>query len=125
MPFRTRGITRDLCAAFAVLVFYALTLLVPLHQTANLQRDLNALGFTTTAWSICTPLVKDTSGTPSAIKCPVSGIAKAQLAAIEPPAVEIGIVRPVEQVIYRAFVAEIARSPLKPTSQPRAPPVIV
>lgn len=53
MPFRIRTILREAATAVAVLALYVLVLLAPLHQAAGLQRDLNALGYTSLdTWSI-------------------------------------------------------------------------
>lgn len=65
--------------AFAVVAIYILTLLLPLHQAAGLQRDLAALGYQTLGnVSICNPSKPASSDEKSdlIVKCPSAGIAK-------------------------------------------------
>ncbi len=121
MPFRSRGIARDLSAAFAVLLIYALTLLVPLHQAAGLQRDLGKLGFVATEWSICTPLAQS-GEMPTAVKCPIASVAKGQFAAITPVPIVLVVERVADAVAYA--VAPLSRSlaPRGHNAQARAPP---
>lgn len=114
-------------AAFAVVAIYLLTLLVPLHQAAGLQRDLAAIGFKAApGWSICTSLAENKDGNTSPIpfKCAASGIAKNELAVIEPAIVHVGLVRVGESVFYAPLpVGEAA--PLTPhAAQARAPPAL-
>lgn len=127
MPFRTRTLAREMGAAFAVLAIYVLTLLVPLHQAAGLQRDLAAIGFEAVpGWSICTSLAenKDGNTSPVPFKCAASGIAKNELAAAEPAIVHVGIVRIGESVSYAALPLGVS-APLTPhAAQPRAPPAL-
>jgi hypothetical protein len=126
MPFRSRSIGREMATAFAVLAIYLLTLLLPLHQAAGLQRDLSRIGFTTTGWSICTPIAQDdnSGGAPTAVKCPANGVVKFDLAAILPPSIVIALVRVAEPVVY-AGVVSFTPLPTHPhASQPRAPPVM-
>lgn len=125
MPFRSRSVGREIATACAVLAIYLLTLLLPLHQAAGLQRDLSKLGFTSIEWSICTPIAQDnpSGGTPTAVKCPASGIAKFEFAAIVPPVVTVGLVGIGEPVAY-ATAPDLVALPTHPhSSQPRAPPV--
>ena len=99
---------------------------LPLHQAAGLQRDLSRLGFTTVAWSICTPIAQDTNsgGTPTAVKCPATGVVKFDLATILPPSIVIALVRIAAPVAYIS-VASLTPLPTHPhASQPRAPPVM-
>jgi hypothetical protein len=120
---------REAGVAFAVLAIYVLTLLMPLHQAAGLQRDLNALGYSTLdSWSVCQPLAQDEDGAPieaSALKCPATGIAKQQLAVVLPPVL-------VFETPTTADIIGFADAPaaLKPNlpdhvGQSRAPPVPV
>lgn len=114
-------------AAFAVVAIYLLTLLVPLHQAAGLQRDLAAIGFKAVpGWSICTSLAenKDGNTSPVPFKCAASGIAKNELAVIEPAIVHVGLVRVGESVFYAPLPAGKA-APLTPhAAQARAPPAL-
>lgn len=127
MPFRARGIVREMSAAFAVLLIYVLTLLLPLHQAAGLQRDLEGMGFHAATWSICTPLVqdKDDGNAPTAVKCPIAGIAKNGFAAIEPASIDIGTVHVGEPIFYPGASGMDPLSIRAHTGQPRAPPVSV
>ncbi|MBD8066241.1 hypothetical protein IC608_12250 [Devosia sp. PTR5] len=89
MSTQVRRMVKEAGTAFAVLALYVLTLLLPLHQAAGLQRDLDAAGYAPlTSWSICAPLSQDRQGEPHrepAVHCPAAGIAKHQFAAILPP----------------------------------------
>lgn len=120
---------RETGAAFAVLAIYVLTLLLPLHQAAGLQRDLNAIGYSTLdSWSVCQPLAQDEDGSPveaSALKCPATGVAKHQLAAILPPVLVIA--PPVTSTVPRVPEAPVLVAWLLPdhVGQSRAPPVLV
>lgn len=84
---------RETGAVLAVLAIYVLTLLLPLHQAAGLQRDLNAIGYSTLdTWSLCQPMAEDENGDPAsaaALTCPATGVAKQSLAAILPPVLQI------------------------------------
>lgn len=124
MPFRSRGIARDLSAALAVLLVYALTLLVPLHQAAGLQRDLGKLGFVATEWSICTPLAQSDE-TPTAVKCPIASVAKGQLAAITPDPIVLVVERVSDAVNYAVAPASRPLAPRSHDAQARAPPAAV
>lgn len=125
MPFRNRTIAREMGAAFAVLAIYVLTLLAPLHQAAGLQRDLASIGFATdSGWSICAPLAEDKDGnkTTVAVKCAASGIAKNELAAVEPSVLHVGIVRIGEVIAYAPRPAPEAFALPAHIGQARAPP---
>ena len=122
---RSRRIVREAGTAFAVLAIYVLTLLLPLHQAAGLQRDLSRLGFETIgSWSICAELSAQRDGDPepAAIKCPAAGIGKYQFAAVMPPAIQLDL--PIAPVPFcrehAVFVA--ATSPPDHFGQSRAPP---
>ncbi|MDB5541169.1 MAG: hypothetical protein JWQ89_2896 [Devosia sp.] len=128
MPFRSKNMVRETVAAFAVLVIYALVLLLPLHQAAGLQRDLAKIGFETiTASSICMePAPRDDGGsTPSAVKCAAAGIAKHKFATIEPGSVAIRVVRTTDPARYAAAPRLASRSIHEHPSQARAPPMTV
>lgn len=83
---------REAGTAFAVLAMYILTLLLPLHQAASMQRDLSDLGYETIgAWSVCASTAHDENGdgVPAAVKCPAAGIGKQNFAAPLPGTVAI------------------------------------
>jgi hypothetical protein len=120
---------RETGIALALLAVYVLTLLMPLHQAAAQQRDLNALGFSTLeSWSVCQPLAQDEDGAPieaSALKCPAAGIAKHQFAAVLPPVLAID--PPTTADIIRYADDPDTNAPRLPrhVGQSRAPPVTV
>ncbi len=118
-----RGMMREAGAAFAVLAVYLLTLLLPLHQAAGLQRDLASLGYETIgAWSICAPLAAEESETPTAVKCPAAGIAKHEFSAPLPAAIALGAPPTIVVVVYEH--ARSTAGPSRPAffGQSRAPP---
>ena len=129
MAFRQRSMAREFGTAFAVLAIYVLTLLLPLHQAAGLQRDLDRLGFETlSAWSVCAPLVQDEDGnptTPTVVKCPAAGIAKNDFAGIVPASVHFDPPRSSDRI--DPLVAVDNPKPGIPAhfGQSRAPPVAV
>ena len=127
MAFARNGIGRDLGAAFAVLAIYVLTLLLPLHQAAGLQRDLGKLGFEAIdGWSICAPLA-ETGGddAPAAVKCPATGIAKTGFAGILPASITLAPPTAHQPAAY-AQAVDVARSTLPAHfAQSRAPPSLV
>ncbi|WP_157955605.1 MULTISPECIES: hypothetical protein [Devosia] len=120
---------RETGIAVAVLAIYVLTLLLPLHQAAGLQRDLNAIGFSTLdSWSVCQPLAQDGNGDPheaAALNCPATGVAKHQLATLPPPAPALA--PPAGAEIIRFAEAPSPHRSLLPdhVGQSRAPPVTV
>jgi hypothetical protein len=88
MHLSAHRLVREVGTALAVLALYVLTLLLPMHQAAALQRDLDQLGYTSmVSWSVCGPLHvgKDNSQTPTAVKCPAAGIGKFEFHATLPP----------------------------------------
>ena len=118
---------RETGIAVAVLAIYVLTLLLPLHQAAGLQRDLNTIGFSTLdTWSVCQSLAEDETGDPrqaAALTCPATSVAKQQLAAVLPPVLVIEAPATAQLVRYSAVPA--LRAPHLPdhVGQSRAPPV--
>tara|TARA_R110002020_G_scaffold21095_12_gene71663 strand:- start:1073 stop:1441 length:369 start_codon:yes stop_codon:yes gene_type:complete len=120
---------REFGTAFAVLAIYVLTLLLPLHQAAGLQRDLDRLGFETlTAWSVCAPLVQDEDGNPktaTVVKCPAAGFGKQDFVAIAPASLPIGIPAPASIVAWAAPSIRLQPSIPEHFGQSRAPPVAV
>lgn len=129
MAIRRRSIGREVGTAFAVLALYLLTILLPLHQAAGLQRDLDKLGFATLeSWSICVPLAQDENGNPTAptvSKCPAAGIAKRDFAALVPA--HVPVVGPTTATALRWTVPSprTARAIPQHFGQSRAPPVTV
>ena len=118
---------KEIGTALAVLAIYVLTLLLPLHQAAGLQRDLAQLGFGTTGnWSICATPAHDEGG-PSTlpIKCPAAGIGKYEFAALPPPAVDI--VAPVAVALAGHPAADLVWPARRHDhfGQSRAPPAAV
>ena len=126
---RTKSFAREAGTALAVLAIYVLTLLLPLHQAAGLQRDFNALGFATLdAYSVCSSLALDRDGAPvdaAALSCPAVGVSKHQMAAILPPAITL----PPPSLVVIGRVAPLAgvirTMPPDHVGQSRAPPVVV
>jgi hypothetical protein len=127
MFMRRRSIAREFGTAFAVLALYVLTLLLPLHQVAGAQRELNALGFETIGvWSVCASLTEDQDGDPqtaTAVKCPAAGIAKHEFTA--PPAGTPELVREDVATSVRYAVPVYIPDGQTPDhfGQSRAPPV--
>jgi hypothetical protein len=117
----------SLSAAFALVALYTLTLLLPLHQAAGLQRDLEQYGYARLdTWSICSSIAQDKSGKePTALKCPASGIAKHELAAVlpTPPSFVSPTTSVAVDYAYRA--PRLASRPFAHFGQARAPPVLV
>lgn len=126
-PSTTRTMLRETGIALAVLAIYVLTLLLPLHQAAGLQRDLNALGYATLeSWSVCQSMAEDENGAPreaAALTCPATGIAKQQLAVVLPPVLVLDAPTTANVVHYRDTPA--IPVPILPdhVGQSRAPPV--
>ena len=126
MPSRMRQIAREVGAAVAVLALYMLVLLAPLHQGAGLQRELARLGFeSSVSWSVCTSVANPGRGdseTPTAAKCPLSGVGKSQFAAVLPPVAAMPLVRSADPVRHEASVPSAQIAPMEHPGQPRAPP---
>lgn len=122
---RSAGIARELGTALAVLGVFVLTLLLPIHQAAGLQRDLARLGFeSTVSLSVCGPVAEGQSNdVPTAVKCPATGIAKHDFAG--PVPVELVVAVAVESMSVRyADDRDVAVfSQALGVGQPRAPPM--
>lgn len=118
---------REAGLAVAVLAIYVLTLLLPLHQAAGLQRDLNASGFATLdSWSICQPMAQDEDGNPreaAALACPAMGIAKQQFAAVLPPVLVIEPPTTADIIRFLDAPAVVTNHLPDHIGQSRAPPV--
>jgi hypothetical protein len=129
MANRRHTLARETGIALAMLAMYVLTLLLPLHSSAGLQRDLNALGFSNLAnWSVCSSIANDRDtdpADPAALTCPATGVAKSQLTAVLPPAItieqpeahELGSLVPSMSVAMGSLPAHFGQS--------RAPPALV
>lgn len=126
MGISARILTREIGTALAVLAIYVLTLLMPLHEAAAQQRDLNALGYSTVVtWSVCTQLAQDENGAPSeaaALSCPAVGVAKHQLAMAMPPVLDLAPAITVEPVVYPTLTSPLLHLPPDHFGQSRAPP---
>ncbi|MGV3575360.1 MAG: hypothetical protein ACO1O4_09525 [Devosia sp.] len=126
MPNRMRQVGREVGAAVAVLALYMLVLLAPLHQSAGLQRELARLGFESSAsWSVCTSVANPTqgdTGTPTAAKCPVTGVGKSQFAAVLPPVAQPPLLRHAQPVQFEANAHSGPTKPMEHPGQPRGPP---
>jgi hypothetical protein len=126
MANRRHTLARETGIALAMLAMYVLTLLLPLHSAAGLQRDLSALGFSNLAnWSVCSSIANDRDNDPTdpaALTCPATGVAKSQLTAVLPPTITIE--RPEERVVGSVLASIIVTSGALPAhfGQSRAPP---
>lgn len=126
MAQNQQRLMRETGAALAVLALYLLTLLLPLHQASGLQRDLNAIGYSTlSAWSLCGDMSEngEDEPLPAALTCPAMSIAKQSLIPALPPALRIA--PPIRSGVFRpAFDFHTAGPGLPPhIGQSRAPPV--
>lgn len=129
MAFRQRSMAREFGTAFAVLAIYVLTLLLPLHQAAGLQRDLDRLGFETlTSWSVCTPLAQekdDNSTAPAVVKCPAAGFGKQDFAGVMPASMVIGLPQSSAGIDPLVTLQRVKPGIPEHFGQSRAPPVTV
>ena len=126
MPNRMRQIGREVGAAIAVLALYMLVLLGPLHQGAGLQRELARLGFeSSVSWSVCTSVAnpgRGDSDTPTAAKCPLTGVGKSQFVALLPPLAQPPLLRDADPVHFEANTHVGPARPMEHPGQPRGPP---
>lgn len=129
MSRQSRTFLQEAGTALAVLAIYVLTLLLPLHQAAGLQRDFNALGFSTLdVWSVCSSIALDKDGAPidaAALSCPAVGIGKHQLAAVLPPAIHLPQPKLSAPLALPQYDVVLALLPADHVAQSRAPPVAV
>lgn len=124
-----KAMAREVGAAVAVLAIYVLTLLLPLHQAAGLQRDLAKLGYETVgAWTLCAPLSQasnERGDEPAALKCPATGVAKKDFVALLPPVIRLDSAVP-SAVVPHEWPQPLAQPAVSDHPvQPRAPPVPV
>jgi len=126
MPNRMRQIGREVGAAIAVLALYMLVLLAPLHQSSGLQRELARLGFeSSVSWSVCTSVAnpgRGDSDTPTAAKCPLTGVGKSQFVAVLPPVTQPPLLRNADPVQFEANAHSGPSRPMEHPGQPRGPP---
>ncbi|GLQ57116.1 hypothetical protein GCM10010862_43750 [Devosia nitrariae] len=118
---------RELGAALAVVAVYLLVLLVPLHQAAGLQQDLADLGYEGPSWSICAAGSAGLADgeAPFGLTCPIAGLGKDEIATVEPPPVEVDILRIAQTTAYPERTAHAGPATSRYVGQPRAPPVPV
>jgi hypothetical protein len=118
--------TREIGTALAVLAIYVLTLLLPLHQAAAGQRDLDGLGYSTlSSWSVCVGLAEDDGGDPreaAALSCPAVGVGKHQVALPLLPPSAPSPQGQRETVRFEAALAGFATLLPDHVGQSRAPP---
>lgn len=92
MPLSMRALMKEAGAAFAVLAIYVLVLLVPLHQSAAMQRDFATLGYETLgSWSICGPISEsgDDGEGQAVTACPITGIGKQTVGLVSPASLDV------------------------------------
>ena len=126
MTTQHRSMFRDAGAALAVLAIYVLTLLAPLHQAADLQRDLGKLGYETPSlWSICTAFGPEGEpDSPSVAKCPATGVGKQDMLAVLPSALAVDLPT-ADSAFYGDQVEQRPVAQHHHASQPRAPPALI
>jgi len=126
MRTQNEGMFREAGTVLAVLAIYVLTLLAPLHQSADLQRDLGKLGYQTTAqWLLCAAFDQDREpDSPVAVKCPATGVGKKDLA-LPPPVLHVHAVTMTEEVAYGAPLDRFHNAWHDYPTQPRAPPATI
>lgn len=125
MRSKTRSLRTEIGAPLAVVALYVLTLLLPLHQAAALQRDLARAGYETIGgWTICVPVTDHRApDSPAAVKCPATGVAKHQLAVTLPPPPSFAPpARRIAGVAYARPAIGTTGKPSPHIGQPRAPP---
>lgn len=126
MAQNQRRLMRETGMALAVLALYLLTLLLPLHQASGLQRDLNAIGYSTlSAWSLCGDMSETGDGEPlpAALTCPAMSIAKQSLVPVLPPALHIAAATRSDTPHPEADFGASGPSLPPHIGQSRAPPV--
>lgn len=118
------SIIREVGMALAVLALWMMTLLVPLHQTSGVLRELAKAGYDISgAWSICVTLAQDDDGKSQAMPvCPAQGIGKNDIAAPPPPFQLPEQVAAVHDAHFPADMVEPWRPQRFEPGQPRAPP---
>ena len=84
---KTGRMAREAGTALAVLAIYVLTLLLPLHQSAALSRELATLGFQNTSlWTVCMGGEVPSPDDPAPAKCALASTGKHHFAMVLPPA---------------------------------------
>lgn len=119
-----RTVTRELGMALAVLALWMMSLLVPLHQTSGLLREMARRGVDISdAWSICVTLAQDEDGhSPANATCPAQGIGKNDIGMPPPPVQLVGHVADFHDIRFPVDTARHHRPPTFQPGQPRAPP---
>lgn len=122
-----RMITRETGLALALLALWMMSLLVPLHQTSGLLRDMARAGHDISgAWSICVTLGQDGEGQDHVVPvCPAQGIGKHALMAPPPPVLVASAVVVTPQPWGAADEAVAHRPQNFTPGRPRAPPAQV
>lgn len=124
-----RAMLTELGRGLAAIAMLAFLLLLPMHQSAWLQRDLAALGFETTAtWSVCgqSDSKGDHGEAPlSGFKCPAFAAGHAQAIAATPPFSPAIWPQVVEIAAIGASTIIVEPAQLRPGTPTRAPPALV
>lgn len=128
MSRRRFSIVREAGSALALVALCCLTLLLPLHQAASLQRDLVAAGFDAGVSPICSAYAtpdSDDRQVPTALKCPAAGVSQHEFVALLPESE--GIAAPLSEAFGWTPVDVALPRPVHPdpVGQPRAPPRIL
>ncbi|WP_151718421.1 hypothetical protein [Gemmobacter serpentinus] len=123
--YPARLIIRETGMALAVLALWMLSLLVPLHQTSGLLRDLERAGHDISgAWSICVTLAQDdAAGDQKVPVCPAQAIGKTGLA-MAPAPLALGQFAPMARDVQLVTsVSVLVPARLWRPDQARAPPL--
>ncbi len=120
----TQIIRREAGLALALLALWLMVLLVPLHQTAGLLREMGCAGHDISgAWSICVTLADQDGAKDHGVPiCPVQGIGKDGLTTPPAPfalALHISLPRDLRPAPHPQAGVRLAVIGLP---QPRAPP---
>lgn len=129
MRITPRTAMREVGTALAVLAIYILTLLLPLHQSAALQRDIAVANGISTASILCgLPAQPEKPGEPApdaslSFQCPAAGIGKNDFAGILPASIVV-LALAVGNEQHALAAAPTTSTPALPdhVGQPRAPP---
>lgn len=119
------SIIREVGMAMAVLALWMMSLLVPLHQTSGLLREMAKAGYDISdAWSICVTLAQDEDGKDHTIQlsCPAQGIGKDDIAAPPPPIQLAERIATSHDIRFPVEAVELHRPQTFEPGQPRAPP---
>lgn len=120
-------IIRETGMALAVLALWMLSLLVPLHQTSGLLRELARTGHDiSAAWSVCVTLAQDEAAGDHVVPaCPAQAIGKTGLA-MAPPHMALAGFQPVSRDLDPVLVPPpYVQAQVWRPAQARAPPRLV